>query len=114
MKPASQEESLTEGFAAQEPDEPSSASFITWSLPTNESRFAFMESYNLSELTEIMRQRQMYDLDGRNSGQTENLTFADQIWSDDELYGDEWVDFSEKLEEPDIWSDVFDDDLLAL
>ena len=60
-----------------------------------------------------MRQRQMLDLD--QSGQKPDLvSFTDLIWSDDELFDDEWMNFSESAEEGDFWSDVFDEDLLAL
>jgi len=85
-------------------------SFATWSLPTNESRFTITESY-LAELAETMRQRQMLDLDGRNSGQTDNATFTDLIWSDDELFGDEWIDFTEQTAKDDFWNEIFDEDL---
>ena len=94
----SQEETLTEPF-------------VTWSLPTNESRFTFTDNY-LSGLAETMRQRQMLDLD--QSGQKPDLvSFTDLIWSDDELFGDEWMDFSESAEEGDFWSEVFDEDLFV-
>ena len=97
-------------FSLQE--EPA-VSFATWSLPTSESRFTITESY-LSEITETMRQRQMLDLDGRSSGQSDNATFADLIWSDDDLFDNEWMDFSEQSPEADLWSEVFDEgDLLV-
>jgi len=97
-------------FSSQ--DEPE-VSFATWSLPTNESRFTFTESH-LSELTETMRHRQMLDLDGRNSSQGDSAAFTDLIWSDGDLFGDDWMDFSEQSTEADFWSEVFDEgDLLV-
>jgi len=92
-------------------DEPE-VSFATWSLPTNESRFTITENY-LSELAETMRQRQMLDLDGRSSGQIDSVSFTDMIWSDGDLFDDEWVDFSEQSEETDFWGELFEYDPVA-
>ena len=97
----SQEESLIEPFV------------IACSLPLDESRFTFSESY-LAEIVETMRQRQMLDLDGRNSGQADNTSFTDIIWEDEELFGDEWMDFSVQEEKGDFWNEIFEDDLLLL
>ena len=83
-------------------------------LPTSENRFTITGSY-LAELTETMRQRQMLDLDGRSSGQTDNAaSFADMIWSDDGPFGDEWMGLSDQQEEADFWSEVFEEELLTL
>ena len=62
--------------------------------------------------TEIMRQRQMLDLDrSRFSGQKfDDATFIDWVWSEEKLFGDEWIDFSEQ-KTSDFWSEVFEDDL---
>jgi len=54
----------------------------------------------------------MLDLDGRNSGQADSATFADLIWSDEKLFGDEWMNFSEQSPEADFWSEVFEDNML--
>ena len=62
-------------------------------------------------LAEIMRQRQMLDLD--QSGQkAESITFPELLW-DGELFGDEWLDFTEP-ETSDFWSGVFEEELLVL
>jgi len=73
-----------------------------------------IENY-LTDLTEIMRQRQMLDLDQlQGSGQkTDSITFTDLVWSDDDIFADEWIDFSEP-EVESVWNDVFADDLLTL
>ena len=106
-------ESSVVSFASQPQEESLTEPFVAWSLPVNESRFTFTESY-LSEIAETMRQRQMVDLDGRNSGQADIAAFTDLIWADDELFDHEWMDFSEKTEIADFWSDVFEEELLAL
>ena len=81
-------------------DEP----FVTWSLPTNESRFTITESY-LAELAATMRQRQMLDLD--QSGQkSDRVAVTDIIWSDGELFDDEWFDFTQP-EEDTVEADPF-------
>ena len=64
--------------------------------------------------TSFVEWLQMLDLDGRNSGQTDHASFTDMIWSDDDLFGDEWMDFSEQTEEDDFWNDVFEEELLVL
>ena len=51
----------------------------------------------------------MLDLD--QSGQkSESVPFPELIW-DGELFGDEWLDFSEP-ETSDFWSDLFENDPL--
>ena len=66
---------------------------------------------DLADLTEIMRRRQMLDLD--QSGQkSESVTFPELVW-DGELFGDEWLDFTEP-ETSDFWSGVFEEELLVL
>ena len=69
----------------------------------------------LADLTETMRQRQMLDLDQlRSSGQkADSVTFSDLVWADDDIFADEWINFSEP-EESDFWSEAFEDDLLLL
>ena len=68
-----------------------------------------------SALTETIRQRQMLDLDQlRNASQkSDGITFTELIWADDELFEDEWLDFS-KPEESDFWSGAFEENLLTL
>jgi hypothetical protein len=82
---------------------------------TSESRFSFTDSY-LAGLAETMRQRQMLDLDQSGSfGQkSDSVSFADLVWADDDLFGDEWLDFSEQKDESDFWDDVFESDLSLL
>ena len=70
-----------------------------------------VENY-LADLTETMRQRQMLDLDQPRE-KTDSVTFTDLVWSDDDLFGDKWIGFSEQ-EESDFWSDAFDEELLTL
>jgi len=69
----------------------------------------------LSDLMEIMRQRQMLDLDQlRGAGKkSDSVAFADLIWADDELFGDEWLDFSDQ-DETGFWNEAFENDLLLL
>jgi len=68
------------------------------------------------DLAKTTRQRQMLDVDQlRSSGQkSDNVTFTDLVWVDNDLFADEWFDFSEKQEESDFWSDVLEEDLLLL
>jgi len=90
-------------------EEPVAVSFAAPMQFTSESRFT--EDY-LSDLMEIMRQRQMLDLD--QSGQkADSIAFTELIWSDDDLFGDEWHDFSEP-EKADFWSETLENDLLLL
>jgi len=110
---SSQVESAVIPFASQLQIESATKPFTAWSLPVNESRFTITEDY-LTTLTETMRQRPMLDLDGRNPGQTDNTTFTDLIWSDGDLFGDEWMDFSEQSVETDFWSEVFEEDNLLV
>jgi hypothetical protein len=78
----------------------------------NTSRFAITEN-DLSGPVETMRLRQMLDLD--QSGQKfDNITLTDLIWTDEELFGDEWFDFSARNEENDFWSEVLEENLLTL
>ena len=68
-----------------------------------------------SEVTETMRLRQMLDLDGRDALQkSAGVAFTDFLWSDGDLFGDEWFDFSAEEKETDFWSGVFEEELLAL
>ncbi|MCL2304520.1 MAG: PKD domain-containing protein [Planctomycetaceae bacterium] len=77
---------------------------------TSESRFT--EDY-LSDLMEIMRQRQMLDLD--LSGQkSEGVSFTELIWEDDELFDAEWIGFAEQQEDSDFWDGIFENDLVLL
>ena len=71
----------------------------------------FFDTY-LSDLMEIMRQRQMLDLD-QTGQKVESVTFTELIWDDGEIFDDEWLDFSEQPEEADFWSGLFDDDPLV-
>ena len=81
-----------------------SPSFAAWTLPTNESRFTITDSY-LAELAATMRQRQMLDLD--QSGQKpDRVAVTDIIWSDGELFDDEWFDFTQP-EEDTVEADTF-------
>ena len=95
-------------FSLQE--EPAMVSFAAPMQFAGENR---LENY-LSDLAETMRLRQMLDLDQlRSSGQkSDSVTFTDLVWADDELFADEWLDFSE-TETSDFWSDAFEDELLA-
>ena len=63
-----------------------------------------------TDLVEIMRQRQMLDLD-QSGRKAESVSFTEWIW-DGELFDDEWLDFSEP-ETSDFWSEVFENDLLT-
>ncbi|GEM_PF-2062244 len=61
-------------------------------------------------LAETMRQRQMLDLD--QSGQKfDRIAVTELVWSDDEMFDEEWFDFSVKRS--DFWNDVFENNLLA-
>ena len=87
-------------------EEPPAVTIAASPLP-NESRMEFVEE----NTTETMRLRQMLDLDQRNFGQQSNRV-TDAIFADDELFEDEWFDFSE--ERSDFWNDVFENELLSL
>jgi hypothetical protein len=79
---------------------------------TESSRFSLAESY-LSDLAEIMRQRQMLDLD--QSGQkAESVPFTELIWATDDLFDADWTGLSEEPEDADFWGEVFENDLLTL
>ena len=58
----------------------------------------------------------LYDPNGGNGGGGEvipvSATFADLIWSDENLFGDDWMDFSEQSTEADLWSEIFEDNML--
>ena len=67
---------------------------------------------DLADLTKIMRQRQMLDLDQSSGLIRESSAYPELIWADDQ-FGDEWLDFTEQ-EESDFWSEVFKSNLLTL
>ncbi|MCL2303772.1 MAG: hypothetical protein FWC43_00350 [Planctomycetaceae bacterium] len=108
------EPELAFGFDTQEfslLEEPAMVSFAAPLPFAGENR---IENY-LADLAETMRQRQMLDLDQlRSSGQkADNIAFSDLVWADDDIFGDEWINFSEP-EESDFWNEVFENDLLLL
>jgi len=41
------------------------------------------------------------------------IAFTDLIWSDGDLFSDEWMDFSQPQKENDFWNTVLEDDLLV-
>jgi len=94
-------------FSSQE--EPAVVLFAAWPQSVSENRLD-----SLSELAETMRLRQMLDLDqSQHSEQTESVPFTDLIWSDDEWFGNEWLDFSPAEKETDFWSEFLKEDWLV-
>ncbi|MCL2304676.1 MAG: alkaline phosphatase [Planctomycetaceae bacterium] len=92
-------------FALQEQ---SPAVFSTVVLPeAGKSRIEFTDE----SASETMRLRQMLDLDQSGNFGLKSGRVADMVFAEDELFDDEWFDFSE--ERSDFWSEVFEDELLA-
>jgi len=94
----------TPEFSLQEP-------VVSFAAPSPSASENHIENY-LADLAETMRQRQMLDLD-QSGPKANNTTFTDLIWTDDDLFDDSWLDFSEPAE-ADFWSEAFENDLLLL
>ena len=111
-----------ESFAWIEPEqeamgfslsEESTTGFFVTPVPfASESRFSFTENY-LADLTEIMRQRQMLDLDQLRVAdqKPDSVTFTDLVWADEELFESDWIGLSDQPEKSDFWNEVFEHDL---